>query len=188
LTSPGPAFLRSLSLLAALLLAGPAAASPMRAFLDPAQSSLDGAALSGFVDLEVGDGVGNRSFDVTRLAISGAGLDVGLDPTLTNPGLGLLRTDGTFLIPALFVVIEGLGDPLALTLIDVAGTFAPCGATAHCLASAFQIDTGGAEGVLDVQIDAVVPEPGTALLLALGLAGVGVARRGRSACGPRRIR
>ena len=69
---------------------------------------------------------------MTGLAVTGGGLSVAIDERLANPGLGLLRSDGTFLIPALFVVVEGLGDSLALTLIDIAGTFGPsaaCGAT-----------------------------------------------------------
>ncbi len=163
--------------------AGSAQAAPVGALLDPSQSAVGAAPLSGTIDLDIGDGppTGLRSFDVTGLAVTGGGLSVAIDDRLANPGLGLIRPDETFLIPALFVVVEGLGDPLALTLIDIAGTFGPsaaCGASPACLETAFQIDTGGEQGVLDVSIVAAVPEPGTGLLVALGLAAVAVARRG----------
>jgi len=174
----------------ALLVAGSAAASTSRAVLDPALSSLDGAPLSGTIDVALGDGppTGNRSFDVVDLEVTGAGLSVALDGRFANPGLGVVGGDGSFLIPALFVVVDGLGDAIELTLIDVAGTWGPSKDCAGplCLETAFQIDTGGPEGVLDVNIVAVVPEPGTALLMGLGLAAVGASRRrvasgGRSA-------
>ncbi len=183
-----PPLLLRLLLTAAWLLipAGSALAAPVTVFLDPAQSSVGGEALSGDIDLAIGDGPAseNRSFDVTGLSAMGGGLSVGLDGSLANPGLGLLRADGTFLIPALFVVVDGLGDALPLTLIDVAGTFGPsaaCGASPACLETAFQIDTGSAQGVVDVSIVAAIPEPSTGLLVALGLATFGLVRREGSA-------
>jgi len=161
--------------------------------LDPDQSSITSgagsAALSGSLGLEVGElpVVGSStSFDVGQITVQGGGLNVSLDPSLSNPGLGLLRADGTFLIPALFLSVGGLNgfsSAVALTVLDVEGTFglsSACDTGLLCLETSFQIDTLGPEGILDVAIVAQVPEPTTGLLLLLGLGGLAAGRRGET--------
>jgi hypothetical protein len=178
-----------LPLLLLLLHAAPAAASPTWANLDPAQSAHSGGfgatALNGSVRVDLGASApsGNRPFDIVDLAVAGGGLFVSLQSGLANPGLGVLRADGSFLIPALFVRVAGAGlpDPLSLTLRDVMGSFglsAACSGDDRCLESSFQIDTLGPSGLLDVAITAQVPEPGTGLLMTLGCVGL-AALRGR---------
>ena len=173
--------LLALGLALGVLTAFPAAAAPIRVVLDPSLSSLQGEALSGWIDLDLGDGPtsGNRSFDIAGLDVEGGGLRITLDDGLANPGLGLVRADGSFLFPAIFVEVAGLASPQDLTLRNVEGSFGPsaaCGGV-DCFETAFEIDTGGAEGVLAVSITAAVPEPQTGLLLSLGLLGLRAARR-----------
>jgi len=182
-------------LLGALLgvVPSPAQAIGLVTALDPTQSSITSgagsAALSGSLGLEVGQlpVVGSStSFDVGQIAVQGGGLNVSLDPSLANPGLGLLRADGTFLIPSLFLSVEGLdgfSSAVALTVLGVEGTFGlsgACDAGLLCLETSFQIDTLGPEGILDVAIVAQVPEPTTGLLLLLGLGGLAAGRRGET--------
>jgi len=144
-------------------------------------------ALVGTIRLELGalpPLVANTSFDVAAvdaetpaLDPSIEGLSITLDDALANPGLGVLFTDGTFLIPSLHLSVDGSD----LTVSNVAGTFgasAACGG-ALCLETSFAVDPGSG-GLVNVRVVAHVPEPGTALLaLATACSGFAVARRGR---------
>ncbi len=185
---------RLLQLLAAVLLvggvAGPARALTLGLGIDPAQSSLTPqvgapASLSGTLSLELGalPPLGaNTTFDVVALAASGGGLSIGLDDDLASPGLGVLFTDGTFLIPSLHLEVDGLD----LTVTNVAGTFGPAAACggALCLETGFDVDPGGPEGVITIEVVAAVPEP--RMLALLGLASVPFLRRA-SLSFPRRV-
>ena len=182
-THAPPAFgvLLLIALLSSLV-AAPVAAAPLRAFLDDTQSDVAGTPLSGTIDLELADGPPSspRAFDVVDVAISGGGLSIGIDESLANPGLGVLMSDGGFLIPALFLVVDDSSAPFPLTIIDLVGTFGPsaaCAGSPACLETDFQIDTGGLEGILDVRITATVPEPATALLLTMALVMAGCTAR-----------
>ena len=172
--------LRSLLALALVaVFAGPAdAASIVTLSLDPSQSSLVPASgpaetLSGTLVLQVGTlplGGSNQTFDVIGLAVTASGgATIGLDPDVLNPGLGVLRPDGAWLVPTLFLRITQ-GSSLDLAIPDVTGSvdFGPGGASITRLVTSFGIDTG-AGGVVTVNVVAV-PEPGTLLLAASGLA------------------
>ncbi len=159
--------------------AGPAAAASIVTLsLDPTQSSLvpsSGPAetLSGTLVLSIGAlplGGSNTTFDVTGLAVAASGgATIGLDPDVPDPGLGVLRPDGAWLVPTLFVRVTR-GSSLDLAIPDVTGSvdFGPGGASITRLVTSFAIDTGAGD-VLTVNVVAV-PEPGTLLLAASGLA------------------
>jgi len=183
--------LRWLSLLlgALLLRAAPAGALTASFAVDPAASSLVPAtgspqSLSGSLGFELGalpvPGVAT-SFDLIDLALTTSGGDsIGLDPAVATPGLGVLRSDGSFTIPTLFLHLEG-AQSLDLALPDVTGqvAFGPGGASLLSLAAAFAIDAGPPSGLVSVTLNAVVPEPGTVGLLAAGLVALGLAQRRR---------
>lgn len=171
---------------AGLVLATPASALGTSLGVDPTTSSLVpevGAAesLSGTLTFEIGalpvPGAAT-SFDLTELAlVTSGGGTIGLDPTAGSPGLGVLRADGSFLIPTLFLVLEG-GQSVPLALSDVMGhvVFGPGGASLLSLAATFSIDAGPPAGLVSVTVNAAVPEPGTLPLLIGGLATLGLAR------------
>jgi len=181
---------RAAALAAALLLsATPAAAVPVGLVLDEGQSGLapapgPGAALSGTLALELGSLpplASSTPFDVVGLDVSGGGLEVALDGNVPGPGLGLLRPDGSFEIPSLFLTVTSGGLPTALTVLDVTGTFGASGACGGvlCLETSFDVDTLGPEGVVGVVLVAAVPEPASAALLSLGVGLLAAARRAR---------
>lgn len=176
---------RSRLLLSALAIAGlSAAAGPARAIalvgdLAPGSSisqASSSAPLTGSVGLEVGalpPLAANTTLDVVSLVAFAAGLSITLDDGLANPGLGVLFTDGTFLIPSLHLSVDGID----LTASDVAGTFGPSAACGGglCLETSFEIDPGSG-GVVTVDVAALVPEPGVPLL-GLGVIFAGAAVR-----------
>ena len=156
--------------------------------IDPALSTLTPTAgapqsLSGVLSLELGAEPplsSNTTFDLTGLAaVASGGLAIGLDPTLANPGAGVLSPSGTFLIPNLFLRLVDGASVFDLTVPNVLGSYGAipgCSASA-CLQTGFDVDTGGSLGVVSVQVFAAVPEPATAALLVLGLGGLAAARR-----------
>ncbi len=154
-----------------LAFAAPAAAVPLFLEVDDAQSTIGGSPLSGTITLELGalPPVGsNTALDVVALALTGGGFSIGLDGSLANPGLGVLFPDGSFLIPALHLSVDGAD----LTVTNVAGSLAPDAACAGelCLLADLTVDppTGG---MIGVSIVAAVPEPGRlAVFLMSGLA------------------
>jgi hypothetical protein len=89
---------------------------------------------------------------------------------------------GAFLLPTLFLRIQdALGSfDLAVSNVTGAVVFGPSGSIER-LSTAFEIDSGGPTGVLQVTVvAAALPEPGG---LALAAAGVGLllaSRRGRA--------
>lgn len=171
--------------LAALLIGSEARAVSFDLILDPAFSQLDPAngppaPLSGTLRVDLGSLpplVGNTTFDLVDVAVSGGGFTITLDPDLSAPGLGVLRPDGSFLIPNLFLrLYDGLM-AFDQTLTDVQGTFGPCGGP-FCLETRFQVDSLGPAGLIDVRVRALaeVPEPSLLLLLSLAAA-AGLRRR-----------
>ena len=96
---------------------------------------------------------------------------MGLDDALTNPGLGVLFPDGTFLIPSLHLEVNGTD----LTVSEVVGTLgpsAPCAfAACFALATAFAVEPdAGPLFHVTVVAGAAVPEPAPAALAGLALA------------------
>lgn len=168
----------------AALLAAPA---PAALVIDPGQSTLTPTVggvetLSGDLQVALGAApplVANTTFDVVSLnATSSGGLDITLDPSLSNPAAGVLNPAGGFLIPNLFLELDDGVTLFQLTVPNVTGSygdFTGCPGSV-CLETTFDIDTGGAPGIVTVHLFAV-PEPGTALLLWLGLAALGVRTR-----------
>ena len=164
-------------LLAALVcaagLAGPAAA--VRLDADPSQSSITppGGApepMSGEVTVQVGAPApsGNSSFDVVGLGLTTASYDVTLQP-IANPGLGVVASNGSFLIPTLFLRVDDGVSPFDLALPDITGLLLGRGPGCPfdtCLETSFEIDTGGGS-LIEVSLRAV-PEPSTGMLVALG--------------------
>lgn len=177
------ALLPGLALATVVALAAPASALTIVTLaLDPAQSALApdvGApqSLAGAITLRIGTlplGATNTTFDVIALSASASGgATLALDPDVANPGLGVLTPAGTFLIPTLFVrITDGAATDLAIPDVTGAVAFGPGGASIQSLESSFGIDTGPPAGVVTVGVVAVVPEPASAALLALGLAGL----------------
>jgi len=183
--------LRSLLALALVAtFAGPAAAASIVTLaLDPTQSSLVPASgpaetLSGTLVLRVGAlplGGSNTTFDVIGLAVTASGgATIGLDPDVLDPGLGVLRPDGAWLVPTLFVRITQ-GSSVDLAIPDLTGSveFGPGAASITRLVTSFGIDTG-AGGIITVNVVAV-PEPGTLLLAATAVTTLALyARRARA--------
>jgi hypothetical protein len=186
--------MRRLLLLCALLgLSGVANAGTLVGLeVDSAASSVafagpppDSRSLSGTLTLELGAVpplAATTTFDLralTLLASGPGGFSVGLDPDVANPGAGVLNVAGQFLIPTLFLQLD---DGLALTdlaLTNVIGTFTPNGVGcpySYCLETSFEIIGPPGLGLISVELTAI-PEPSTALLLALGCASLAVAGR-----------
>jgi hypothetical protein len=156
--------------------------------IDPALSALTPGAgapqsLSGIVSIELGAEPplsSNTTFDLTALAASASGgLAIALDPSLANPGAGVLSPTGSFLIPNLFLRLSDGSTVFDLTVPDVLGSYGalPGCLAAACLQTSFDVDTGGPQGIVSVQVFAAVPEPAPAALVALGLCALAAARR-----------
>jgi len=185
---------RSLALGLALGLLGAPAASalPLDLVLDASRSRLESggapaAPLSGRLRLDLGalpPLLDPAPLAVEELELLGEGLRVTLNPDLASPGLGVLRPDGTFLVPALFVRVDLGSGPIDQTLVDVEGTLradascAPLGSP--CLETSLAVDTLGPEGVVDVEVVAAVPEPRLVWMLLPALVLGWASRRSRS--------
>ncbi len=186
--------LRRLPLICLLAcLAGSANAGPLLTLaVDASQSSVafagpppDSRTLSGSLTLELGalPPLGaTTSFDVralTLLASGPGGFAIGLHPGVASPGAGVLNVAGQFLIPTLFLQLD---DGLTLTdlaLSNVTGSLVPAGpgcAYGYCLETSFEIAGGAPFGLISVELTAI-PEPSTALLVALGAAALALYSR-----------
>lgn len=179
-------FARNLILVLGLGLAFPAGATTL--FLDPALSSLTPSvgpaqSLSGGIVILLGAEpplASNTSFDVTGLGlVTSGGQLIGLDPSISNPGAGVLSPSGSFLIPNLFLRLVDGATVFDLTVPDVTGSYGalPGCPAAICLSTSFDIDTAGPAGIVSVEVFAAVPEPATAGLLAAALAALAALRR-----------
>lgn len=154
-------------------------AATIRLTLDSSASSLarEGVSeesLSGLLVLRIdplpliGSGA---SFDVIELRLTtSGGSTLGLAPDVASPGRGVLGSEGSFLVPTLFVRIAA--DTITdLSIPDVEGEvlFDLDGMSIRRLATEFAIETHA--GIVSVRVVAV-PEPHTAVLLIVGLAGL----------------
>jgi hypothetical protein len=172
-----------------LLVCGAVPAHATLLVIDPAQSALTPTAgapqsLSGVSVLELGAEPplsSNTTFDVTALSASASGgLSIGLQPSLANPGAGVLSPTGAFLIPNLFLRLVDGANLFDLTVPNVLGSYGaiPGCLAGTCLQTSFDVDTGGPLGVVNVHVFAAGPEPATAALVALGVIALAAARRG----------
>lgn len=128
------------------------------------------APLVGTLRVEIGQ-VPVTSATTIRLLdanVSGGGVTAILDPTIPSAGLGVLSSDGSFLFPSLFLVVDAGAGPLDLVIQDLVGTAEFTGLSRLRVATSFAIDTLGPEGVVTVDLVAV-PEPSSALATCLGL-------------------
>lgn len=145
-----------------------------------APSDVGGEPLTGDLTVDVASVpvVGPTAMRLTDVTAAAAGFSITLDPTLATPALGAVQSDGSFLIPTLFLRLdEGFG-PFDLAIPNVTGTLAfDLAGAVTGLVSSFEIDTGS--GIALVTITAQIPEPGTALLVALGVSFVAVRSRAR---------
>jgi hypothetical protein len=185
---------RTLLLLIGLAIPWPAAArSTFTLALDPLQSSFapEGDApvqeLSGILSFEVDSLplVANATLELLEVQVdSSGGLEVILDPSLETPGLGVLFTDASLLIPTLFLRISTGGEPVDLAVTDVTGEVELASPTEIVAVGAgFDIDTDPlTAGVGRVDIVAV-PEPGTEAAITATLAALAAChvRRKRTA-------
>ena len=171
----------TLVLVALVAGAAPARAVSLLFSIDPTQSSVSqgdtSVPLSGFISLELGElppPAATTALDVVGLtAIAGGlgGLFIGLDDTLANPGLGVLLTDGTFLIPSLHLEVDG-SDLTVSELTGTLGASVPC-AFSLCfeLGTAFDLEPPSGPTIhVTVVAGAAVPEPAPAVLASLALA------------------
>lgn len=169
-------------LIAILIGSGQATALVLGA--DPTASSVtpDGgppSPITGSLEVAIGQlpPLANTNFDLTDVSLFSSGYAISLQ-SIAHPGLGVLAPTGDFLIPTLFLTLDDGVTPLDVVLRDVTGLLVSRGGSCvydHCLSSDFEIDTG-AGGLLAVSLYAV-PEPSTALLVALGLGGIARKRR-----------
>jgi hypothetical protein len=176
-----------LGLLVALTGAAPARATAVLV-VDPAASFLFPVPGVGaeplFGSLHVGTpglpAAGTRApFDLLELSLTTPnGLGFALDPSVTDPALGILESDGSFLIPTLFLRVTGPGGSLDVAIPDVPGEalFDPASGRLRELTTSFDVLTE-IGGTLSVTLRAEVPEPASFVLGALGLLMLGA--RGR---------
>jgi len=108
---------------------------------------------------------------IRDLALTSGSATFTLDPALSSPASGaLFSPSNEFLIPTLFLRIGDGASSFDLAIPNVTGFVLRSESEVYGLVmSPFQIDAGGPAGILTIEISAGVPEPGTALLLTLGL-------------------
>jgi hypothetical protein len=159
--------------------------------LDPSRSSLTPSAgpvqsLSGAIAIQTGAEpplASNTTFDVTGLAVAtSGGQSIGLDPAISNPGAGVLSPSGNFLIPNLFLrLVDGVV-VFDLSVPNVTGRYGALAGcpVALCLSTDFAIDTGGPQGIIQVDVFAQVPEPSSFALVAAALIQLAALRRARA--------
>jgi hypothetical protein len=113
-----------------------------------------------------------RITDVTVQASGGASFT--LDPSVLSPALGVVRANGSFLIPTLFLRVDDGSTPVDLAVPDVEGTLVfDAEGDVIGLASDFQVESPTA-GILSVELVAGVPEPDQALLIAGALTALAI--------------
>jgi len=115
-------------------------------------------------------------FSLTNVSVlASGGAAYSLDPSVLSAGLGVVQASGNFLIPTLFLhSVDGMAS-FDLAVPNVAGKlFFGAGGGVDGIAASFEIDSLSPAGILTVNLVAGVPEPGTALLLTLGLAALGM--------------
>jgi hypothetical protein len=154
-----------------LLLGGPAHAVQLTFGLLPESAIVpqagDPQPLVGSITIDVdGAPLPTTLLRLTDVSVTSGALSIALDPTLASPGLGVLRDDGSFLVPTLFLRIDDGVAPFDLAVPNVTGMLGEAGV----LESLFEIDSGGPAGILTVRVFAAVPEPGTLLLVGFGIA------------------
>lgn len=193
---------RLLLLLFALAAASPASAGPiLNLEIDPAASTATfpgpppgsltlSVALAGTLAIELGAPLplsATTTFDVRALTLGASGpgapgpggFSIALDPDFANPGAGVLNVAGQFLIPTLLLVFDDGATQSDFALTNVTGTLAATGPGCpytYCLETSFEIAGAWPHGQISVEISAI-PEPSTAVLCLLGLAGLAVAGR-----------
>ena len=115
-------------------------------------------------------------FSLTNVSVlASGGASFALDPSVLSAALGVVQATGDFLIPTLFLHVADGALSFDLAVPNVAGRlFFGAGGSVVGIASSFSIDSLSPAGVLAVNLVAGVPEPGTALLLTLGLAALGM--------------
>ena len=114
-------------------------------------------------------------FELTGVSVDAGSFHFTLDPTLASPALGVIQPDGHFLIPTLFLRGSDGASDFDLAIPNVVGQTFGAPDTAIGFFTQFQIDSGS--DVFDVALYGNVPEPGTALLLALGCTAFAVRTR-----------
>lgn len=171
---------------ACVALAGPAAAVPFGplAVSPPSAITPDVGPtqpLSGSITLDVASipVASPTLFSLTNVSVlASGGASFALDPSLASPALGVVQASGNFVIPTLFLHIVDGAASFDLAVPNVAGRlFFGAGGSVVGIAASFEIDSLTPAGTLAVNLLAGVPEPGTALLLALGLGALGAPTR-----------
>jgi hypothetical protein len=155
--------------------------------IDPSQSSIvpevgSPESLSGALTLTLGQlpVAQNTTMDVTFLAAtSSGGIAIALDPASPSPGAGVVSPAGAFLIPTLFLRVQDALGSFDLAVSNVTGTvvFDSSSQRIERLSTAFEIDSGGPGGVLQVTVVAALPEPGGLALAGAALGVLLAARR-----------
>ena len=149
---------------------GPLAVAPPSAIVPESGPS---EALTGSITLNVASipVLSSTLFSLTNVSVlAGGGASFALDPTVISPALGVVQAAGNFLIPTLFLRVANGASSFDLAIPNVAGTlYFGAGGNVVGIASSFEVDSLSPAGTLTVNLLAGVPEPGTALLLTLGL-------------------
>lgn len=177
---------RSVLAVACLAFAGPAGAVSFGPLTVVAPSAIvpevgPSQTLAGSITLDVASVpvASPTLFSLTNVSVlASGGASFALDPSLLSPALGVVQATGNFLIPTLFLHIVDGASSFDLAVPNVAGSlFFGAGGSVVGIASSFAIDSLSPAGTLTVNLLAGVPEPGTALLLTLGLSALGARAR-----------
>lgn len=175
---------RSLLAVACLAVAAPAGAVVFGPFAVTGSIVPDvgpSETLSGAITLDVA-GVPIASptlFSLTNVSVlASGGASFALDSSLSTPALGVVQASGSFLIPTLFLhIVDGMAS-FDLAVPNVTGNlYFGAGGSVVGISTSFEIDSLTPAGTLAVSLLAGVPEPGTALLLTLGLGALGARAR-----------